>query len=117
MLAERGGIDPRLAARVMSKSSIGSPMLQARVPLLLDLPETAWFDVELMHKDIRLTLQAAADLGVTLPAAATADDMLSKASELGYGARDIAALHEVLGRLGETATDDHPTGEPELARE
>ena len=29
----------------MSTSSIGSPMLKARVPLLLDLPEQAWFDV------------------------------------------------------------------------
>lgn len=118
LLAERGGIDPRLAARVMSESSIGSPMLQARVPLLLDLPETAWFDVQLMHKDIRLALQAAADLGVTLPAAATADDMLAEASELGYGGRDIAALHQVLGRLGGTATGEHeqPTGEPTLAR-
>src|SRR6478672_3777830 len=41
VLAERGGIDPRLAAEVMSTSSIGSPMLKARVPLLLDLPEHA----------------------------------------------------------------------------
>jgi 3-hydroxyisobutyrate dehydrogenase-like beta-hydroxyacid dehydrogenase len=96
LLAERGGIDPRLAARVMSESSIGSPMLQARVPLLLDLPESAWFDVQLMHKDIRLALEAAADLDVPLPAAATADHMLARAQELGYGERDIAALHQVL---------------------
>jgi 3-hydroxyisobutyrate dehydrogenase-like beta-hydroxyacid dehydrogenase len=110
VLAERGGIDPRLAAQVMSESSIGSPMLQTRVPLLLDLPESAWFDVELMHKDLRLALRAATGLGVTLPSAATADDMLARARELGYGERDIAALHQVLGRLGGTAT-----GEPALA--
>jgi 3-hydroxyisobutyrate dehydrogenase-like beta-hydroxyacid dehydrogenase len=118
LLAERGGIDPRLAVRVMSESSIGSPMLQTRVPLLLDLPETAWFDVQLMDKDIRLALQAAAALGVTLPAAATADDMLAEASELGYGTRDIAALHQVLARLGGTTTGEHeqPTREPTLAR-
>ena len=76
-------------------------MLQARVPLLLDLPESAWFDVELMHKDIRLALEAAPSLDVTLPAAATADDMLAKARELGYGERDIAALHQVLARLSD----------------
>ncbi|MDP9134131.1 MAG: NAD(P)-dependent oxidoreductase [Actinomycetota bacterium] len=118
VLAERGGIDARLAARVMSESSIGSPMLRTRVPLLLDLPENAWFDVELMHKDILLALQAATALGVTLPSAATAEDMLAKARELGYGERDIAALHQVLGRLGGTDTDqdEHPTVEPALAR-
>ena len=29
-------------------------MLKARVPLLLDLPDEAWFDVALLHKDIGL---------------------------------------------------------------
>jgi 3-hydroxyisobutyrate dehydrogenase-like beta-hydroxyacid dehydrogenase len=103
LLAERGGIDARLAARVMSESAIGSPFLKMRVPFLLDLPETAWFDVNLMHKDIRLALQAATGLGVTLPSAATVDGMLAEADELGYGERDIAALHQVLARLSETA--------------
>lgn len=102
-LAERGGIEPALAAGVMSESSIGSPMLKARVPMLLELPERAWFDVELMHKDIRLALQAASGFDVALPAAATVDHVLAKASALGYGERDIAALHEVLDRLNEPA--------------
>jgi 3-hydroxyisobutyrate dehydrogenase-like beta-hydroxyacid dehydrogenase len=102
-LAERGGIEPALAARVMSESSIGSPMLKARVPMLLELPERAWFDVELMHKDIRLALQAASGFDVALPAAATVDRVLAEASALGYGERDIAALHEVLDRLNEPA--------------
>ena len=87
----------------MSESSIGSPMLKARVPMLLELPERAWFDVELMHKDIRLALQAASGVDVALPAAATVDRVLAEASALGYGERDIAALHEVLDRLNEPA--------------
>lgn len=29
------------------------PMLKARIPLLLDLPEQAWFDVATLQKDIR----------------------------------------------------------------
>jgi 3-hydroxyisobutyrate dehydrogenase-like beta-hydroxyacid dehydrogenase len=96
LLAERGGIDPQLAAAVMSTSSIGSPMLKARVPLLLDLPENAWFDVTLMDKDIRLALEAADELASPLPSAALADDMLNRARELGYAHRDLAALHQVL---------------------
>jgi 3-hydroxyisobutyrate dehydrogenase-like beta-hydroxyacid dehydrogenase len=104
LLAERGGIDPRLAARVMSTSSIGSPMLAARVPLLLDLPPRAWFDVRLLHKDIRLALAEGERLQVALPSAATADSMLATADERGYGHRDIAALHEVLAGLQPTHT-------------
>ncbi|MGP8000721.1 MAG: NAD(P)-dependent oxidoreductase [Streptosporangiaceae bacterium] len=98
LLAERGGIDPGLAARTMSESAIGSPMLQARVPLLLDLPGPAWFDVQLMHKDIRLALAEAGESGVPLPAASAADRVLSWAEEMGYGHRDIAALFRVLAR-------------------
>ena len=101
-LAEKHGIAPQLAAKVMSESAIGSPMLKARVPMLLDLPEDAWFDVALMHKDIGLTL-AEAD-GVPLPSAEAADHTLAKASELGYGERDIAALHQVLKRLGDESS-------------
>ena len=100
LLAERGGIDPRLAAEVMSTSSIGSPMLRARIPLFLDLPEQAWFDVELMQKDIRLARQAADDLQIPLPSATVADQILTQARNLGYAHRDLAALHEVLGQLG-----------------
>jgi 3-hydroxyisobutyrate dehydrogenase-like beta-hydroxyacid dehydrogenase len=100
LLAERGGIDPRLAAEVMSTSSIGSPMLRARIPLFLDLPEQAWFDVELMQKDIRLARQTADDLQIPLPSATVADQILTQARTLGYAHRDLAALHEVLGQLG-----------------
>ena len=96
LLAERGGINPGLAARTMTGSAIGSPMLQARAPLVLDLPEQAWFDVQLMHKDIRLALDAARQANVPLPAATAADSALTQAERLGYGHRDIAALFQVL---------------------
>src|SRR5919108_6445684 len=48
LLAARDGVDPKLAAEVMTGSAIGSPMLKGRAPLVLDLPEEAWFDVRLM---------------------------------------------------------------------
>jgi 3-hydroxyisobutyrate dehydrogenase-like beta-hydroxyacid dehydrogenase len=96
LLAQRDGVDPQLAAKVMSTSPIGSPMLKARIPLLLDLPEQAWFDVAMMQKDVRLTREAAHELAIPLPSAAVADEMLTRARELGYEHRDIAALREVL---------------------
>lgn len=99
LLADRDGIDRQIALDVMTESPIGSPMLKARAPLVLDLPDDAWFDIGLMHKDIRLALAAAEELGVPLPSAAVADRTLTQAEELGYGKRDLAALFEVLGRL------------------
>lgn len=98
LLAERGGIDPELAASTMAGAAIGSPMLRARAPLTLNLPEQAWFDIRLMHKDIRLALQSARESGVPLPAASTADRVLGEAEDMGYGHRDVAGLFQVLSR-------------------
>jgi 3-hydroxyisobutyrate dehydrogenase-like beta-hydroxyacid dehydrogenase len=100
LLAERGGIAPSVAAQIMSSSQIGSPMLQARMPLVLDLPERAWFDVALLHKDLRLVLDTAAELDVPVPTATATERELSVAEQLGYAHRDIAALYQVLARSG-----------------
>lgn len=101
LLAERDGIDPHLAANVMTESVIGSPMLKARVPLVLDRPDETWFDVGLMHKDIRLALDMGRSEDVPLPSADVADKILTRATDLGYEHRDIATIFEVLGRMGE----------------
>jgi 3-hydroxyisobutyrate dehydrogenase-like beta-hydroxyacid dehydrogenase len=101
LLAERSGIDRRLALDVMTQSPIGSPMLKARAELLLELPEEAWFSIGLMQKDIALALDAARRLPVPLPSAATADQMLTVARALGYEKRDLAALFEVLAHVSQ----------------
>jgi 3-hydroxyisobutyrate dehydrogenase-like beta-hydroxyacid dehydrogenase len=99
LLAERAGIDPALAAGIMTQSPIGSPMLKTRAPLVLDLPKEAWFDVGLMQKDLRLALDSARYLRVPLPSTAVADQLLSTARDLGYEDRDIAVLFRVLSEL------------------
>ena len=96
LLAERGGIDPKLALEVMTSSAIGSPALRARGPLMLDLPDEAWFDIGLMQKDIVLALDTARQLRLPLTSAAAADEMLTLARAAGYEHSDIAALFEVL---------------------
>jgi len=106
LLAERAGIDPKLAAEVMTKSAIGSPMLKARADLVLDLPEEAWFDVGLMQKDVALALDTGRELRVPLPSAAAADAVLTIARASGYERRDIAALFEVLTHV--TSNPVHP---------
>jgi 3-hydroxyisobutyrate dehydrogenase len=103
VLAERAGIDPKLAVRVMTESPIGSPMLKARAELVLDLPDEAWFDVGLMQKDVALALDTGRDLHVPLPTAATADQLLTLARALGYERRDLASLFDLL---------EHLTGDP-----
>jgi 3-hydroxyisobutyrate dehydrogenase-like beta-hydroxyacid dehydrogenase len=105
LLAERSGIDRGLAIDVMTQSPIGSPMLKARADLLLKLPDKAWFNIELMQKDVALALEAGRRLPVSLPSAATADQMLTVARAMGYGERDLAGLFEVLARVSDGDTN------------
>jgi 3-hydroxyisobutyrate dehydrogenase-like beta-hydroxyacid dehydrogenase len=79
-------------------------MLQARAPMLRELPDRAWFDVALLHKDIRLALDSGRDLEVPLPSTRVADDLLTTTTELGYEHRDIAVLFRVLTELSRSAT-------------
>jgi 3-hydroxyisobutyrate dehydrogenase-like beta-hydroxyacid dehydrogenase len=99
LLAEQGGIDRALAVEVLTKSALGSPMLKSRGPLVLDLPDHAWFDVGLMRKDLHLALDEAARLGVPLPTAAVAKQLFTAADAMGYGDQDIAVVYEVLAEM------------------
>jgi 3-hydroxyisobutyrate dehydrogenase-like beta-hydroxyacid dehydrogenase len=101
LLADRSGIDRRLALGVMTASAIGSPMLQARAPLVLDPPAEAWFTLGLVQKDVELARDVAQDLGVPLPTADRADEILGLARELGYAGRDLAAFFQVLEQVAE----------------
>jgi 3-hydroxyisobutyrate dehydrogenase-like beta-hydroxyacid dehydrogenase len=110
LLAERGGIARELAVEVMAESSIGSPLLRGRASLVLDLPDDAWFDVELAHKDIRLALATGRRDRVPLPMAGLTDDWLTTAASLGYGHRDIAALYAVLAHCAATGPEPADSG-------
>jgi NAD-binding of NADP-dependent 3-hydroxyisobutyrate dehydrogenase len=98
---------PKPAAKVTERLTARAPPARCRIrdrvtdaagarPLVLDLPEQAWFDVQLMHKDIRLALEAARESRVPLPAAPAAGSVLSQAEEMGYRHREIAGLFQVL---------------------
>jgi 3-hydroxyisobutyrate dehydrogenase-like beta-hydroxyacid dehydrogenase len=100
LLAQREGVDPHLAAKVMSESAIGSPTIKARVPLVLDRPDETWFDMAMMHKDIRLALATAREQNLQLPSAALADQLLTEATGRGYEHRDIASIYSMLGQAG-----------------
>ena len=99
LLAERSGVDRERALEVMTESAIGSPMLKARAPIIFDPPVEAWFTLAFMRKDIELALDAARQLGIPLPTAGRADEILRRAGALGYEQRDLAALFQVLEEM------------------
>jgi 3-hydroxyisobutyrate dehydrogenase-like beta-hydroxyacid dehydrogenase len=110
LLAERSGVDRQRALDVMESSPIGSPMLRARASIILDPPEEAWFNLGFMHKDIELALDAARRLGIPLPTAERADEVLERAQALGYERHDLAALFQALEQMadGDRPRTAHP---------
>jgi 3-hydroxyisobutyrate dehydrogenase-like beta-hydroxyacid dehydrogenase len=57
LLAEKSGIKRETAVDVLTHSAIASPMVQYRGPFVLKMPEEAWFNVNMMQKDMLLALE------------------------------------------------------------
>src|SRR5437870_12744191 len=76
LLAEKSGIARETAVDVLTHSVIASPMVQYRGPMVLDMPDEAWFDVNMMQKDMLLALEMGRQLDVPLPTTAVTNEML-----------------------------------------
>jgi len=74
-------------------------MLKARAPLILDLPEEAWFDIGLMHKDIRLALEAAGESRTPVPSGARRRRGADRGGRARVRASRPRRIFEVLGKL------------------
>jgi 3-hydroxyisobutyrate dehydrogenase-like beta-hydroxyacid dehydrogenase len=103
LLAEKSGIARQTAVEVLLNSVIASPMVQYRGPFVLGLPEEAWFDVNMMQKDLLLALEMGRQLDVPLPTTAVTNEMLTAARGLGLAREDFAVLFRVLARLSGVA--------------
>ena len=57
LLAEKSGIARKTAVEVLTNSVIASPMVQYRGPMVLNMPDEAWFDMKMMQKDMTLALE------------------------------------------------------------
>jgi 3-hydroxyisobutyrate dehydrogenase-like beta-hydroxyacid dehydrogenase len=99
LLAEKSGIARATAVEVLLNSVIASPMVKYRGPFVLKMPEEAWFDVNMMQKDLLLALEMGRQLDVPLPATATTNQILTAARGMGLAEQDFAVLFEVLARL------------------
>lgn len=96
LLAEKSGIARETAVEVLLNSVIASPMVKYRGPFVLGLPEEAWFDVNMMQKDLRLALEMGRELDVPLPTTAVTNEILTAARGMGLADKDFAVVFEVL---------------------
>jgi 3-hydroxyisobutyrate dehydrogenase-like beta-hydroxyacid dehydrogenase len=99
LLAERSSISRADALDGLLNSVAASTAMKYRAPFMLKMPDEVWFSAAMMKKDIDLALELGDELGVTLRSAELANEMLTKAIEMGWGDDDFAVLFKVVEQL------------------
>jgi 3-hydroxyisobutyrate dehydrogenase len=97
-MAQRSGLDVKLAAEVLAAGSPGSPIVKMVVERMVARDYTPNFVVSLMVKDLTYAMRTFAAEGIELADARAARDRFSDAAAAGYHDRDIAAVVEPLRR-------------------
>lgn len=99
LLAEKNGIPRTTAIEVWSNSALASPATSHRARFVLQKPEDAWFDVNMMQKDLLLALELGRASDVPLPSVALSNELLTAARAMGLADQDFAVMFEVLARM------------------
>jgi 3-hydroxyisobutyrate dehydrogenase-like beta-hydroxyacid dehydrogenase len=99
LLAEKSGIKREVAVEVLINSVIASPMVKYRGPFVLQMPDEAWFNVNMMQKDMNLALELGRELDVPLPTTSTTNEFLTAARGMGLQEQDFAVVFNVLASL------------------
>ena len=104
LLAEKSGIARRVAVDVLTHSAVASPMIQYRGPFVLEQPDEAWFDVNMMQKDMVLAMELGRQLDVPLPTTAVSNEILTSARAMGFTKYDFACMFDVLASMSGVTT-------------
>ena len=99
LLAEKSGISREIAVEVLVNSAIASPMIKYRGPFVLRLPDEAWFNVNMMQKDMLLALELGRKLDVAMPSTAVTNEVLTAARGMGLVKEDFAVVYDVLAQM------------------
>ncbi len=99
LLAEKSGIARETAVEVLMHSVIASPMVQYRGPFVLKQPEEAWFNVNMMQKDMLLALELGRQLDVPMPTTSITNEFLTAARGMGLAGKDFAVVFDVLAQM------------------
>jgi 3-hydroxyisobutyrate dehydrogenase-like beta-hydroxyacid dehydrogenase len=95
-LATKLGVDPRQLVALIDATMVRSGVVEYKAPFVLQRDFTPNFPLRLMHKDILLTLEAAKEARVKLPALETVEEVYELATEEGQQDLDYAATLTLL---------------------
>ena len=95
-LATKLGVDTQQLLTLIDATMVRSGVVDYKGPFILNRDFTPNFPLRLMHKDIRLTLEAAKEARVKLPALETVEEIYEMATEDGHKDLDYAATLTLL---------------------
>ena len=95
-LATKLGVDSQQLISLIEATMVRSGVVEYKAPFVLQRDFTANFPLRLMHKDIRLTLEAAKEARVKLPGLETVEEIYEMATEDGHRDLDYAATLTLL---------------------
>jgi 3-hydroxyisobutyrate dehydrogenase-like beta-hydroxyacid dehydrogenase len=95
-LATKLGVDPRQLVSLIEATMVRSGVVDYKAPFILQRDFTPNFPLRLMHKDIRLTLEAAKEARVKLPGLETVEEIYEMTAEDGHADLDYAATLTLL---------------------
>ena len=101
-LAEKGGVDREAIVDAILNSVAASPVLGYRGPFVLEgnMPEKPLADVTLQQKDMTLVLEQGRLLGLPLPLASSANEMMNACRGMGIDRNDFVVAHRAYRRMG-----------------
>src|SRR5437588_1787872 len=99
VLAEKGGVSRADFLEFMNDSVMGSTFTRYKSPAYVNLDFTPTFTPELLLKDFHLGFEAARELGVPMPLAAAAEQIVQSLLALSGNEVDFAALLELEARV------------------
>ena len=95
-LATKLGVDAKQLVALTGATMVNSGVVEYKAPFVLGRDFTANFPLRLMHKDIKLALEAAKEARVKLPGLETVEEVYEMATEDGHRDLDYAATLTLL---------------------
>ena len=98
VLSTKGGIDPELMLEILNASAAKSGLISYKAPFVFKRDFTTNFSTKWMHKDIRLALDSAEELGLPTPVTSLTEQIFKAAISDGYGECDMCSTIQVMER-------------------
>jgi len=103
-LAQRSGLDLDAMLRAVSGGAAGSWMLSNLAPKMIQGNWAPGFLIRLQQKDLRLVMQAADELKLSLPGTALVHQLFDSAESRGWGEEGTQAMFKVIQALNEAGS-------------